>query len=754
LRLLNTGHGGLIETKHEVLAIITMETAKYFVLPEHSQPYQPMSMVVRMDTRTSIYLTDMKLTPSTPVSQAMYESTLTARIGKFIKPRTAPAPIDGWPAFDILGPGPDISRYRPEEAFFNAPFAVWSTTGESKSEQLCQPISLVEILQLLGCSKEHMDRIKHLDNQMLLERARAAIGMHGLAALLQSLYYAEQADQPDPANSQPSTTAFTIIADDKGSCIKLPDDNDWKLATQNDCDLATITNADALQDINIAQFVEKLYYQKIQENRIEVEDGIVYHYELSTAARARQIRVRVVPQALRRVVVVACHSSPLAGHSGIKRTLFRAQARFWWPGMTRDITQGVRSCAHCNLANAASHEAQMQLQTLSCDTPFDVVFLDFWSPGEVMDIEGNVKLLTYLDCMTGFASGTFLSFEDTDSKAVANAAMAAFFTSYGLPRLLIVDADSLFAGTFLQLFQLLGIPVQAVSRENHKAIRNERFHRYLNKVQRINTADTNSMFLWKQGALFALYAWNAGPVDGTDIARSTVAMGRDFPFPIDLTTAHSHDGMAEGQHALEYFDAAAPLLYKQRDLLNILNAERRLRHTELRNEGIKQIVFDIGDLVVVRKQVKSNAAKGFSAKLVFKTKGPYRVIDKVNHGSYMLQKLPFLHGMGQQGHLRKKSAARMTKIPSTLILHQKPDGVDSRLMRMNGTLAESPLEKWLGLLKCGSYESATSDKTYAFEKFDSMWTDPLMKQTPQMKTIKTTMWTVMMKHRILHHYLP
>jgi hypothetical protein len=45
-------------------------------------------------------------------------------------------------------------------------------------------------------------------------------------------------------------------------------------------------------------------------------------------------------------------------------------------------------------------------------------------------------------------------------------------------------------------FAVLCIPVDAASRENHKAVRNERFHRYRKKVQRINTADIDSLFRW------------------------------------------------------------------------------------------------------------------------------------------------------------------------------------------------------------------------------------------------------------------
>ena len=69
----------------------------------------------------------------------------------------------------------------------------------------------------------------------------------------------------------------------------------------------------------------------------------------------------------------------------------------------------------------------------------------------------------------------------------------------------------------------------SICRENHKAVRNERFHRYLNKVETINTADKESFHQWLQGVLFALYAWNADPIDGTDVPRSFAVIGREFP---------------------------------------------------------------------------------------------------------------------------------------------------------------------------------------------------------------------------------
>ena len=117
---------------------------------------------------------------------------------------------------------------------------------------------------------------------------------------------------------------------------------------------------------------------------------------------------------------------------------------------------------------------------------------------------------------------------------------------------------------FKKTFQeTLLIPVHEFARVNHKEIINEGFHRYLNKVQKINLEDKSILHQWLQGVLFSLYAWNAVPVDGTDIAQSVVAIDREFPFPIDLSPARSMEGTSEGKQSVGHFEAASPLLFRQ-----------------------------------------------------------------------------------------------------------------------------------------------------------------------------------------------
>ena len=80
--------------------------------------------------------------------------------------------------------------------------------------------------------------------------------------------------------------------------------------------------------------------------------------------------------------------------------------------------------------------------------------------------------------------------------------------------------------------------------------------------------------------------------------------------------------------------------------------------------------FDAGDLVIVSKQVKSRGKYVIAQKLVFKTKGTYRVLEKVTPISYWLQRFPFCEGLGRPVGKVKESASRMEKIPSTMVVHK------------------------------------------------------------------------------------
>ena len=118
--------------------------------------------------------------------------------------------------------------------------------------------------------------------------------------------------------------------------------------------------------------------------------------------------------------------------------------------------------------------------------------------------------------------------------------------------------------------ETLLILLYLVAKVNQKDIRNDGFRRFLNKLQKINTEEKGSLHQWLQGVLFVLYACNAGPVHGTEISESVVAIIREFSFTLELSPVKLRKGNSEGQQDLDQFEAASPFLFIQRELFNIL----------------------------------------------------------------------------------------------------------------------------------------------------------------------------------------
>ena len=162
--------------------------------------------------------------------------------------------------------------------------------------------------------------------------------------------------------------------------------------------------------------------------------------------------------------------------------------------MFQDIVELVKACAHCTLANSVSKDASTYLYAYVSDVPFDIMFLDVWTPGEVPSNLGHLKVLTMLEGMCGFSGAAALTKED--SNTVAQATFATFFIAFGLPRLVVVDAGNPMHGLLIVMCKTLGVPHMAVARGNHRAIRNERFHRYMNKALKITIADLRTVTTW------------------------------------------------------------------------------------------------------------------------------------------------------------------------------------------------------------------------------------------------------------------
>ena len=73
-----------------------------------------------------------------------------------------------------------------------------------------------------------------------------------------------------------------------------------------------------------------------------------------------------------------------------------------------------------------------------------------------------------------------------------------------------------------------------LAKRNHTRLSVEHFHRFLNRATTIAIEDRQSNNVFVPAGIAIGYAWNSAPIDDTDILRSTVDIGREFRFPIDI----------------------------------------------------------------------------------------------------------------------------------------------------------------------------------------------------------------------------
>ena len=84
------------------------------------------------------------------------------------------------------------------------------------------------------------------------------------------------------------------------------------------------------------------------------------------------------------------------------------------------------------------------LHTIDYNNLFNVVFLDFWEPGDIQYCYGSCNIMTCMDCMTGFGLGESSGSKEITPKQVARWDFGNFFVPFRIPKIIVVDADGFF----------------------------------------------------------------------------------------------------------------------------------------------------------------------------------------------------------------------------------------------------------------------------------------------------------------------
>jgi hypothetical protein len=175
-----------------------------------------------------------------------------------------------------------------------------------------------------------------------------------------------------------------------------------------------------------------------------------------------------------------------------------------------------------------------------------------------------------------------------------------------------------------------------------------------------------------EAILLLLYTWNSCPVFGTDLSRSLVAVGREFPFPIDYLRSKHWELISSPATVETYSKQLAECLGACRDIALLLVREQPEWHCALINSRWHDhCVYLPGDFVFACHATHLGTAQGCVGKLEYAFTGPWHIIALLHGSSYSIK---HCHNTARN---EKKHAANLAPYPPELIPFEPVDGANT-----------------------------------------------------------------------------
>lgn len=335
------------------------------------------------------------------------------------------------------------------------------------------------------------------------------------------------------------------------------------------------------------------------------------------------IYLLVVPGALRREVLEACHSEVTSGHLGYTRTLNRVRQRYYWPGLPAAVKHYVQTCLDCQRRKSPPAKPAGLLQPVQVpQTPFDQIGMDLLGPLPT-SAAGNRWVIVATDYLTRYA----------ETKAIPRgtaAEVAQFFIEnvvlrHGAPAVVITDRGTAFTAALLH-------HILTLSGTAHR--KTTAYHPQTNGLtERLNKTieDMLSMYVdiehknWDDILPYITFAYNTARQETTRMTPFRLVHGREVRTMLDAMLPHEPDEIGTDadeftQRAEEARQLARVRIHQQQDY----DARRyNLRH--------RLVSYEVGDKVWVWTPVRR---RGLSEKLLRRYFGPYRVLRRISDLTY------------------------------------------------------------------------------------------------------------------------
>ena len=328
----------------------------------------------------------------------------------------------------------------------------------------------------------------------------------------------------------------------------------------------------------------------------------------------------VVPEEQRLDVLKKAHLESQAGHLGVEKTYHRLSLRYYWPGIYADVAKFVRQCDPCQRSKVEQDRPADLVKQRIVEKPWTVVTSDVMSPFP-RSKSGHKYVLVFQDLFRKWVEA--VPIRTANGPTIKRQFEDLVVSRWGAPEVVYIDNGNEFSNRlFEQTCKGLGIV-----HTTNPVYPTERVNRVLKTMIVAFLRDDHRD--WDLHLHEFRFACNTAVHGSLMLTPAFLNFGRE-PLPYrslrNEVDVKQQRCVPEPSEWLERMKRLSHL----RDLItrNLVHAyetqamyydkHRRQRH------------FEVGDLVLKRKQVLSNKTKNIMAKLLDKFSGPYKVVRRLS----------------------------------------------------------------------------------------------------------------------------
>uniref|UniRef100_A0A158P4Y1 RNA-directed DNA polymerase n=1 Tax=Tetranychus urticae TaxID=32264 RepID=A0A158P4Y1_TETUR len=382
---------------------------------------------------------------------------------------------------------------------------------------------------------------------------------------------------------------------------------------------------------NLASLAPK---ERKRMNRFRIENGTLYRLTTNHYGETWNV---VLPRELVPKVLEEYHDAMISGHPGLFSTYNKIKQFYWWPQMTKDITNHVKNCFTCQLDKRGSGTLEAPLKSIVVNNAFDKIGIDLVGP--LPKSYGQQYIVVCTDYFTRWIEVEAIG--DLMAETIAEFLVNKIFLRHGCPKTILSDQGRNFISSIVGEIKNFMGSKWSFSTSYHPATNGltEKANQTVCTMLTHYCQNENRK-KWARLIPVMGFAYNTSVNKSTKSSPFYLLYGRHPVLPIDiiLNTKTFKSLPKTVRESISQW----PQLRDQARLYSIESKENQ----KIQHDMKKLRDFNVGEEVMYRIYQGSK-------KLTPKFSGPYKIIEKLGKTTYRI--LP----LGEKGKIKRAHGSQL-----------------------------------------------------------------------------------------------